>query len=476
MVNKKIIPVVLCGGSGTRLWPISRENMPKQFLNLTGHGSLLQNTVLRAVDIAKAAPSDLVTVTLEPLRKEVTRQLNELNPELTQHILGEPAARNTAAAIMLAARYVLDKFGPETLMWVLPSDHHIGDEKALAQAVNDALHAVQEGFLVTFGIKPTRAETGYGYVRVGDALEGQNSVRRAAQFVEKPSADVAQAYIESGEYLWNSGMFLFNTDTILMNFRRLATDIYDTVHQAIKTSIVSPSAEIYSTVAEQPFDKAIMEKADKVAVIPCNPAWSDIGGWESLWEISKKDENGNVVEGKAALYDSKNCIVHAQERLVACAGLENIVVAETGDSVLVADKRNGDAMKFLVKALKASGQKEVREPSKETRPWGMFKVLSESSNYKIKEIVVTPDQKLSLQSHNHRAEFWIVLEGEAIVTVDSEEKHLKEQETVFIPLGATHRLANPGKKNLTIIEVQCGDYLGEDDIVRYDDIYGRAAA
>lgn len=475
MTNRRIIPVVLCGGSGTRLWPISRENLPKQFLNLTGDGSLLQNTVMRAIDIAGAQPSELVTVTLGALKKEVVRQLNEINPEATRHVLAEPSARNTAGAIAFAARYVLDTFGPETVMWVLPSDHHIGNEAALAQAVKNAMAAVEDGYLVTFGIQPTRAETGYGYIRVGDALDGQNEIRKAAQFVEKPSADVAEGYLASGDYLWNSGMFLFNTDTILMNFRQLATEIYDTVHKAIKDNNAAPAADVYATLPEQPFDTAIMEKSEKVAVVPCDPAWSDIGGWESLWEISQKDKNGNVTEGKAALYDSKNCIVHAQERLVACAGLENIVVAETGDAVLVADKRNGDAMKFLVKALKNAGQKEVKEPAKETRPWGMFKVLSETAGYKIKEIVVTPGQKLSLQSHNHRAEFWVVIEGEAIVTVGTEEKLLKTQDSVFIPLGATHRLANPGATDLKIVEIQCGNYLGEDDIVRYDDIYGRAA-
>ncbi len=475
-MSKKVIPVVLCGGSGTRLWPISRENMPKQFLNLTGEGSLLQNTVLRATDISKAKPEELVIVTLDSMKREVMRQLDELGPNYKSHILGEPVGRNTAGAIAFAAKYVLETFGADTVMWILPSDHHIGDEGALETAVNSALDAVEDGYLVTFGIEPTRAETGYGYIKVSDFLDDSDSVRQAAEFVEKPTADVAQSYLDDGNYLWNSGMFLFSTKTVLMNYRALATNIYDIVHKAMGEKTKTPSLEVYETLPEEPFDKAIMEKSEKVAVVPCNPDWSDIGGWESLWELCEKDPNGNVIEGKAAVYQSKDCIVHAQERLVACAGLENIVVAETGDSVLVADKRNGDAMKVLVKSLKKSGQPEVSIVPKETRPWGMFKVLSESKGYKIKEIVVKPGEKLSLQSHNHRCEFWVVIEGEALVTVDNEEKLLKEQESVFIPLHATHRLENPGTRPMKLVEVQCGDYLGEDDIIRYDAIYGRTEA
>jgi mannose-1-phosphate guanylyltransferase/mannose-6-phosphate isomerase len=473
---KKIIPVILCGGSGTRLWPISRENLPKQFLNLTGNGSLLQNTVLRSADIAKAQPEEVVIITLDAMKGEVMRQLRELNPRYTKHILGEPLARNTAGAIAYAAKYVLEAFGPETIMWVLPSDHHIGDERALDAAVQASLPAIENGYIVTFGIQPTRAETGYGYIRAGSSLTDGSVVLKAEQFAEKPSSEVAQSYLAGGNYLWNSGMFLFSTETVLMSFRTLATEIYDIVNKALETNISGPSPSVYATLPDQPFDKAIMEKSDKVAVVPCDPEWSDIGGWESLWELNDKDANGNVVEGKAIVYDSKGCIVRAKERLVACAGVENLVVAETGDAILIADKSNSDAIKFLVKSLKKAGQKEVTEPAEETRPWGMFKVLSESKGYKVKEIIVKPGQQLSLQSHMHRSEFWIVIEGEAKVTIGNENKILKEQESAFIPMKTIHRLANPGERPLKIIEVQNGNYLGEDDIVRYDDIYGRAVA
>lgn len=474
MTNKKIIPVVLCGGSGTRLWPISREKMPKQFLNLVGDASLLQETVMRATDIAGASPEDLVVVTLAAMKGEVVQQLKELNPAYTQNILSEPLARNTAGAIAFAATYVMEKFGADTIMWVLPSDHHIGNEKALEKSLKDSLPTVESGHLVTFGINPTRPETGYGYIRVGEKIDAENNVFAAGEFKEKPNAATAQSYLDDGHYLWNSGMFLFNTDTLLMNFRQFAPDIQTIVRESMAKNSSSPAHDIYATLPEVPFDTAIMEKSQKVAVVPCNPAWSDIGGWESLWEISDKDEHGNVTDGKAALYNTQDCIVYAQDRLVAVAGLKNIVVAETGDAVLVADKRDGDSMKILVKALKKAGQKEVADPVKETRPWGILKLLSENTGYKIKEITLMAGEKLSLQSHNHRTEFWTVLDGEALVTLDDEQKVLKAQDSLHIPAKALHRMENIGKTPLKVIEIQSGAYIGEDDVVRYEDAYGRS--
>lgn len=473
----KIIPVILCGGSGTRLWPLSREGMPKQFLNLLGDSSLLQQTALRALDCANAKPEDLVIVTLGSATKEVVRQMKELNPALATHVLSEPVARNTAAAVALAANYVNNHFGSDSVLWILPADHFVGDEKALTESLQKAVAAAQDDYLVTFGIKPTRPETGYGYISLSDDIG--DGVRKAAQFVEKPNRETAEQYIASGDYLWNSGMFVFTAATILKAFFEHSEDTAVTVQRSMFASggaAKMPSLEVYETIEEEPFDKAIMEKADRVAVVPCDPQWSDIGGYESLWELREKDRNGNVISGKSAVYGSKNCFVHSEERLVAVAGLDNIAVIETSDAILVTDKSNGDAMKMLVKGLKAQGAQETIQPPKESRPWGMFKILSETKGYKIKEIVVKPGEKLSLQMHHHRAEFWVVIEGEAIVTVGEEEKHMKAQDFVFIPLQATHRLANPGKTNLKIVEIQCGDYLGEDDIVRFDDVYGRSAA
>lgn len=466
---------MLCGGSGTRLWPLSRERLPKQFLNLAGERSLLRDTIERALAIA--GTTELVSVTLEDLKPETLHQLGEASPELPRHMLAEPLARDTAGAVALAAFYVRDTFGPGAIMWVMPADHHIGDETALARAVERALPAAEAGCLVTFGIRPTRAETGYGYIRAGEILDAfPGEVRRAAQFVEKPAAAVAESYLASGDYLWNSGMFLFGAEAVLKDFRELATGIYDTVRLAMDSGrAAAPAADIYAALPRQSFDRAVMEKSGNVAVVPCDPAWSDIGGWESLWEISPKDANGNAVEGRVVLHESANCIVRAQERLVACAGLENIVVAETGDAVLVADRRNGEAIKFLTAALKNAGQQEAIEPACETRPWGGFKVLSEAPGYKVKELTVAPGGQLSLQSHRHRAEFWFVAEGEALVTLGGEEKRLGAQESVFIAPGVIHRLANPGPVGLKIIEIQYGNYLGKDDIIRYEDIYGRAA-
>lgn len=478
-VTSKIIPVILCGGSGTRLWPISREGLPKQFLKLGGNeNSLLQATASRALACSGARKEDVITVTLEASRGEVERQLKALDPTMAQHVLCEPSARNTAAAVALAAYYAFDRFGADAVLWVLPADHHVGDEKGLSEALQKAVAGAREGRLVTFGITPSRPETGYGYIAVGHAL-AQQGVYAADAFVEKPNRETAERYVDSKSYVWNSGMFVFRAGTVLDSFQQYAPDIAQGVRKAVfagGNSNKTPSPEIYSLIEKEPFDKAIMEKSSQVAVVPCDVAWSDIGSWESLWEICSKDVNGNAVDGNVMMRDSRNCMILSQERLVACSGLENIVVAETGDAVLVADKRDSDGMKHLVTLLKNAGRKETANPVQEDRPWGSFKVLSESVGYKIKEISVRSGEKLSLQVHTRRAEFWVVVQGEALVTVNNEERHLKEQESIYIPLQAQHRLANPGKGMLRVIEVQCGEYLGEDDIIRLEDIYGREAA
>ncbi|MCB9982185.1 MAG: NTP transferase domain-containing protein [Rhodospirillales bacterium] len=356
------IPVILCGGSGTRLWPISREQKPKQFLKLMDNRSLLQNTVLRAQSMTGAKGDEVVTVTLAAMIDEIRRQYEELEPSLCRHILGEPEARNTAAAVVLAAIYVEKTFGPDAVMWVLPSDHHIGDERALARSFEQARQAARQGYLVAFGIRPSRPETGYGYIKAGEALK-EDTAHKIEKFVEKPDVATALQYLNSGDYLWNSGMFVFTAKAVLDAFKSLSPEIYDTVKLACREEaghITELDPALYAKAQSTPFDIAIMEKTDKAAVVKANPAWSDIGSWESLREIGEQDANGNVTKGQRVyLNNCEKTIVHAEKRLVACVGLNNIVVAETSDAVLVADQRDGASLKALINELKAHGTAEL---------------------------------------------------------------------------------------------------------------------
>lgn len=472
-----IVPVILCGGSGTRLWPLSRENMPKQFLNLLGDHTLLQNTATRAMNISGAQPEHVVTVTLGSLKKEVIGQLNHIDPNLTQHVLGEPLARNTAGAVAYAANYVWQTFGADTVMWILPADHHVADEAAMKASFLKAMDAANKDALVTFGINPNRPETGYGYIKLAGEV-GDSGVFAVERFVEKPDAATAEAYVQSGDYLWNSGMFLFKTDAILQNFRWHASEILEIVQGAMKANPAAArniSAEQYSKLPSIPFDVAIMEKSTHIAVVPCDPKWSDIGSWTSLWEIREKDDQGNATSGRVRLHDSHNCLVDSQDRLVAVAGLRDVIVVETPDSILIANKTHTDSMKILVNDLKKANAVEVAEATSETRPWGSFRILNRSKTYKIKETIILPGHMQSLQLHNHRSEFWTVIEGEATVTVDNVHHVVKAGETMSAPEKTAHRIANLGDRPLRFIEVQHGSYLGEDDVVRLDDKYGRTA-
>lgn len=358
-----IVPVILCGGSGTRLWPASREKYPKQFLALLGEHSLLQETARRAMRTTGSKAEDIITVTLGDLSQHVASQLAALDVAAARHILCEPSARNTAAAIALAACHVKAVYGDDAIMLVLPSDHHIGNEKALADTFALGIDAAKSGYLVTFGISPTRPETGYGYIKLGDGIAGFSKVHSAAAFVEKPALDVATAYLADGNYLWNSGMFMFRAGKVLAEFEQFSPGILKQVREALAAGeIHRPDSGIYNSIASEPFDKAIMERSQSVAVIPTQPDWSDIGSWESLWEISPKDANDNVTYGNTAVTNSTGCMVIAQGiRLVACAGLKNTVVVDTGDAILVADRSNSDALKTLVGELKKAGSKSVSE-------------------------------------------------------------------------------------------------------------------
>ena len=356
-----IVPVILCGGSGTRLWPASREKFPKQFLALMGEHTLLQQTALRTMRTTGAKAADLVTVTLGDLSGHVAGQLAQIDAAAARHILCEPSARNTAAAVAFAACHVEALHGPDALMLVLPSDHHIADEKTLSDAFATGLKAAESGLLVTFGIRPTRPETGYGYIRLGETIGTLPGVQRAAAFVEKPKLDVAKSYLADGNYLWNSGMFMFKAGKVLAEFERYSPQILARVREAIAAGESHrPDAQLYASIPSEAFDVAIMERSADVAVVPCHPQWSDIGSWESLWEIREKDANQNVIQGNAAAHASHGCVVLAKsERLIACAGLTNIVVVDTGDSILIADRSNADSLKALVGELKKAGNPHV---------------------------------------------------------------------------------------------------------------------
>jgi mannose-1-phosphate guanylyltransferase/mannose-6-phosphate isomerase len=473
-----LVPVILAGGSGTRLWPVSRETLPKQLAALLGEGSLLQQTARRL--LARAAPDHIVTVGAKGQDFLIQRQLSEVAPALGSHRLVEPVGRNTAAAVALAALHVSREFGDDALMWVCPSDHLIRDEDALHHALDAALPAARDGELVTFGITPTRPETGYGYIRAGAFLAGDVQARRVERFVEKPTLEVATAMLSEGSHMWNSGMFLFRADRILEEMGEHAPTLLDAVKAAFAELARTPggawevSLERYQAVPAEPIDKAVMERSRRVAVVPCDPGWSDLGSWHALWEQLPKDSAGNATRGDVLLDHAEDSLVVAETRLVACSGVGDLVVVETGDAVLIADRGRSDAVRDLVQMLAADGRSEAVAHGQEQRPWGSFEVVHEGPAFKVKEIIVIPGGRLSLQKHRHRAEHWVVVAGTAKVTVDDQVLTLEPNQSVHIPLGAWHRLENPGELPMHLIEVQCGDYLGEDDIIRSQDDYGRS--
>ena len=472
------MPVILLGGAGTRLWPVSRATLPKPLAPLIGDESLLQQTARRV--IACAAPEHVITVGARAHDFMVRRQLAEVDPAFGGHRLLEPSGRNTAAAIALAALHAGRRFAAEAVLWVCPSDHLVTEPAVLQRAVKVALPVAEAGELVTFGITPARPETGYGYIRAGAALPAAAAVRRVARFVEKPERALAEALLAEGDCYWNSGIFLFRADRILAELGAHAPAVLQAVEQAYAALREMPGGafempqDAYDAVPAAPIDKAVMERAERIAVLPCDPGWSDLGSWQALWERLPQDGSGNAVSGLAFLDASEGCLVHAESRLVACAGLRDIAVVETADAVLVADRHDADAGRRLVALLQQAGRAEATAHAEEQRPWGSFRVLHEGPGFKVKEIVVAPGGRLSLQSHEHRAEHWVVVAGTAQVTVDEDVMTLQPNQSVHVPLGARHRMENPGEVPMRLIEVQCGDYLGEDDIIRYEDIYGRS--
>ncbi len=469
-----IHPVILSGGSGTRLWPRSRSNTPKQFLPLVGAQTMFQATALRTRALLAAA--SVITVCAEDHRFMVGEQLQAIGLG-SGGILLEPVARNTAPAIALAALHVRQQ-DPDGLLLVLPADHLIRDEAAFATAVAAGRAEAEAGVLVTFGITPDAAETGYGYIRTGAALAP--GVHAIAAFVEKPDAERAQAYVDSGDYLWNSGMFLFRADAYLDALAEHAPAILAAAQAAFRGAqrdldFIRVDAEAFAASPSDSIDYAVMEHATRAAVVPVDCGWSDVGSWSSLWAVAERDGDGNVQLGDTLAIDTTGSYLQAaDDRLVAALGVRDLIVVDTADAVLVAHRDRVQDVKLLVDRLKAEGRTEHLHHRKVYRPWGSYDSLAVGPGFQVKRIVVKPGAALSLQRHRHRAEHWIVVSGTAEVTCDDRVFTLQANQSTYIPLGSMHRLRNTTDAPMELIEVQSGDYLGEDDIERFDDVYGRA--
>jgi mannose-1-phosphate guanylyltransferase/mannose-6-phosphate isomerase len=469
-----LIPLILSGGSGTRLWPISRRNLPKQFLSLTGTDTLFQQTVRRAGTLPDVSAP--VVVASDDHRFLAAEQLQELGLEGAD-ILLEPMARNTAPAIAVGALQALER-DSDALILVLPADHLIGDDESFRQAVAAARPLAEADWLVTFGIRPDRPETGFGYIHRGEALDGASF--KVDQFVEKPPLDVARQYVASGTYDWNSGMFLFRAALYLDELGRHAPEMLNAARSAFTGAttdldFIRLNAESFASAPNDSIDYAVMEKTLRAAVVPVSCEWSDIGSWDALWMAAEKDADGNRLEGDVIALDTSNSLVRSHDRhLVATIGLQDVVVVTTPDATLVARRDASQDVKKIVDRLKSAGRSEHDLHRVVRRPWGSYDSLESGERFQVKRIVVKPGASLSLQMHHHRAEHWIVVKGVAEVTCDDKVFLLAENQSTYLPLGSKHRLRNPGKLPVELIEVQSGSYLGEDDIVRFDDVYGRS--
>ncbi|WP_127019568.1 mannose-1-phosphate guanylyltransferase/mannose-6-phosphate isomerase [Rheinheimera mangrovi] len=472
-----ILPVIMAGGSGSRLWPLSRDLMPKQFLKLDADLTMLQATVMRLQGLnAEAA----IVICNEDHRFVAAEQLRQIN-QLNNNIILEPAGRNTAPAIALAALTAIKK-GQDPLLLVLAADHVIADVDAFQQAVVAATEFAGADQLVTFGIVPTAAETGYGYIKRGQCKKIESAdAYQVADFVEKPKLETALEYLSSGDYYWNSGMFLFKASRYLAELKQHRPDIYAACEQAMAEvdpdlDFIRVNQQAFLACPSESIDYAVMEKTDSAVVVPLDARWSDVGSWSSLWDISEKNSQGNVHKGDVLSCDSTDNYVFAETALVATVGLQNIVVVQTKDAVLVAAKDRVQDVKAIVQQVKDLGRSEHKIHREVYRPWGKYDSIDQGQRYQVKRITVNPGQKLSVQMHHHRAEHWIVVAGTALVSIDGVDTLLSENQSVYIPLGAVHALENPGKIPLELIEVQSGTYLGEDDIVRFSDRYGRVDA
>ena len=486
-----VVPVILAGGSGTRLWPLSRALHPKQFLSLgVGHSerTLFEQAALRVASIGAAgiAVQPPCVVANEEHRFTVVEQLHDVGIEPARVLL-EPSGRNTAPALALAALEAQRSApaGSDPILVVTPADHAIGVPEAFTAALRQAVHVASDGGIVVLGIRPDRPDTGYGYIRAEAAANTGVAALRVAAFVEKPDLATAERYLADGGYYWNSGMFVLRASTWLDALARYRADIFAASEVAFRTGRADAAflrfdAAAFAAIPAESIDYAVMEPASRadsglsIRMVPLDAGWSDLGAWDAVWQVGERDGAGNSTHGDALVRDSRNTLVHATSRLVGVIGLDDITVVETADAVLVAHRSKSPAVKEMVAALASSGRSEASTHRRVHRPWGWYESVDQGPRFQVKRILVKPGARLSLQMHHHRAEHWIVVSGTAEVTNGTEVSVLSENQSTYIPLGQTHRLANPGKMPLEIIEVQSGSYLGEDDIVRFEDSYGRS--
>lgn len=467
-----ILPIIIAGGSGTRLWPLSRQLHPKQFLPLMGDKSLLQDTLSRFTGEEYNEPWLICN---EAQRFIAAEQLREM--QINGQIFLEPEGRNTAPAIAIAALHAIHEYEDAVLL-VLPADHVIEDTDAFQQALKQAIPLAEKGSLVTFGVKPLHPETGYGYIHKGEALTSQGFKIR--EFVEKPDLEKARLYVNSGDYLWNSGMFMFKASRYIDELKQheplMVSFCAEALSKAVRDSdFVRLHSESFKACPSNSIDYALMEKTSDVAVVELDAGWNDLGSWSALWELHSHDEKGNAVQGDVMLEQVQNSLVHAEHRLVAAVGVDNLIIVETKDAVLVAAKDQVQRVKTVVDKLKQDERHEHLLHREVYRPWGRFDSIDSGYRYQVKRITVKPGASLSMQMHFHRAEHWVVVSGTARVTCGERTFLVAENQSTYIPVGEVHALENPGKVPLELIEVQSGDYLGEDDIVRFKDIYGRVS-
>lgn len=470
-----MIPVILSGGNGSRLWPLSRKQYPKQFLKLIGDQTLFQQTIARVMTNGMQNP---LIICNQEHRFMVSEQLLALN-QSADAIFLEPFGRNTAPAVAIAAMKLLNE-GRDELMLILPADHVILNTQAFNKAINKAVPAAEKGEMVLFGITPDKPETGYGYIKIAEKSDHlPEDVFPVAQFVEKPNFERACEFLASGEYCWNSGMFMFKASRYLEELQQHAPDIFDTCALALQQSTLGNDyihidRDSFEHCPEDSIDYAVMEKTNRACVIPLTAGWSDVGSWSSLWDVHNKDASGNVLKGDVLAFDSKNCFVTAEGKLITLLGVEDLVIVETKDAVMVAAKDRVQDVKKIVNSLNEASRNEAHSHREVYRPWGSYDSIDTGNRFQVKRITVKPGASLSLQKHHHRAEHWIVVCGTAQVTCDDKIFLLTENQSTYIPIGSVHRLTNPGKVMLEMIEVQSGGYLGEDDIVRLEDVYGRS--